>query len=80
MAPQQITPFRLAEAVANDDDLYAFPREQRFGLPRLPRLTHIVATPLEMVGEFGRDHFGYGNKRDDGSCGHVFQPFPCNQI
>jgi len=80
ITPEQIPPFRLAEAVANDDDLDAFPREQRFGLLRLPRLAHVMATPLEMVGKFGRDHVGDANKRNDGSCSHGFQPFPCNRI
>jgi hypothetical protein len=33
-----------------------------------------------MVGKFGRHHLGNGNKCNDGSCGHVFQPFPSNRI
>jgi hypothetical protein len=39
-----------------------------------------MATPVEMVGKFGRDHVGDGNKRNNRSCSHVFQPFPCNRI
>ncbi|GLS39488.1 hypothetical protein GCM10010869_50850 [Mesorhizobium tianshanense] len=72
MAPEQVTPFRLTEAIANDDDIDALFGKQGFGLPRLPHRAHVMTAPFEMVGEIGRNHFGDRNKRDDGSCSHLF--------
>ncbi|BCH14385.1 hypothetical protein MesoLjLa_12360 [Mesorhizobium sp. L-2-11] len=72
MALEQITPFRLAEAVADDDDIDAVSGQQGFRLPRLPHCAHVMTAPFEMVGEIGCDHFGDTNKRDDGSCSHFF--------
>jgi hypothetical protein len=76
MPAQEIEAGARRKFLADDGDIDARRRQQRFGHPLLRRLAHFIPAAFEIVAEAVTGILRQTDERDDRPCTHALNPLP----